>query len=104
LDPRFVGSNPANDRFIRAIKICWHDFLQKEVKPLVPYRRILQRVKEPYRYEKRAVTYRARILLSHIVRGRCKGTSAEETDSVVCTCSVADIRECEQSTSTVPIL
>jgi hypothetical protein len=52
LDPRFVGSNPAkNDGFLRTIKIRSTTSF-REVKPLVPCRKILRHVNEPYKYVK----------------------------------------------------
>jgi hypothetical protein len=40
LDPRFAGSNPADDDgFLRVIKICSTSSFGGKVKPSVPYRR-----------------------------------------------------------------
>jgi hypothetical protein len=56
LDPRFAGSNSAeNDGFLKAIKIHISTSFGEEVKPLVPSRKILWDVKNTYRYEKRYV-------------------------------------------------
>jgi hypothetical protein len=49
LDPRFAGSNSTkDDRFLRAIKICSTTSFGGEVKPLVPYHKILHCVKDPF--------------------------------------------------------
>jgi hypothetical protein len=49
LDPRFAGSNPAeDDGFLRAITICCMPSFGEEVKPAVSSRKILQHVKDPY--------------------------------------------------------
>jgi hypothetical protein len=54
LDPRFAGSNPAeDDGFLRSIKIHSTPSFGGEVKPSVPCRKILQHVKEPCRVWKR---------------------------------------------------
>jgi hypothetical protein len=48
LDPRFAGSNPAeDDGFLKAIKISSTASLGGEVKPSAPCRKILRHVKEP---------------------------------------------------------
>jgi hypothetical protein len=48
MDPRFAGSNPADDNgFLRAIKIRSTASFGGEVKPSVP-----QHVKEHYEYER----------------------------------------------------
>jgi hypothetical protein len=47
LDPRFAGSNPAeDDGILRAIKISSKNSFEEEVKPLVPCRKFLRHVKE----------------------------------------------------------
>jgi hypothetical protein len=53
LDPRFAGSNPAedDDLFLREIKIRSTTSFGGEVKPSVSCRKILQHVKDPYEYE-----------------------------------------------------
>jgi hypothetical protein len=52
LDPRFAGSNPADDDgFLRVIKIHSATSFGGEVKPSVPCHH-LQHVKEPYEHEK----------------------------------------------------
>jgi hypothetical protein len=49
LEPRFAGSNPAeDDGFFSAIKSLARLFVEK-VKPSTPCRKILRNVKEPYR-------------------------------------------------------
>jgi hypothetical protein len=54
LDPWFTGPNLAKDNgFLLAIKICSTTSFGREEKLSVPCRKILQHVKEPYRYEKR---------------------------------------------------
>jgi hypothetical protein len=53
LHPRFAGSNPADDdEFLRELRIRSTTSYGGEVKPSVPCRKILQRVKEPYEYER----------------------------------------------------
>jgi hypothetical protein len=53
LDPRFVGSNPAeSDGFLRTIKIRGTNSFGGEVKPSAPFRKILWYVKDPLRYDK----------------------------------------------------
>jgi hypothetical protein len=55
LDPRFAGSNPAeDDGFLRAIRIHSKPYFRGEVKPSAPCLKILlsQLVKEPLRYER----------------------------------------------------
>jgi hypothetical protein len=51
-DPRFAGSNPAeDDRFLRAIKIRNTASFRGEVKLSLQSLKILQHVKDPYEYE-----------------------------------------------------
>jgi hypothetical protein len=53
LDPRFTGSNPAeDDGFLRVIKICRMPSFGGEIKLSSPCCKILQHVKEPYEYER----------------------------------------------------
>jgi hypothetical protein len=53
LDPRFVGSNPAeSDGFLRTIKIRGTNSFGGEVKPSAPFPKILWYVKDPLRYDK----------------------------------------------------
>jgi hypothetical protein len=53
LDPKFAGSNAAeDDGFLRAIKIHSTTSIGGEVKPSIPCRKILLYVKEPYVYER----------------------------------------------------
>jgi hypothetical protein len=55
LDPRFAGSNPAeDDGFLRVIKVCSMTSFGGEVKPLVPCFD-LWHVKEPYENERYAL-------------------------------------------------
>jgi hypothetical protein len=55
LDPRFAGSNPAeDDGFSRVTKIRSTPSFGGEVKPSVPCRR-LRHVKEPYEHERDAL-------------------------------------------------
>jgi hypothetical protein len=50
LDPRFLGSNPAEgDGFLKTIKICSIPSFGEEVKLLGPCHKILWHVKEPFR-------------------------------------------------------
>jgi hypothetical protein len=52
IGPKVHGSNPVDDdRFLRAINIRSMTFFGKEVKPPVPYRKMLRHVKERYEYE-----------------------------------------------------
>jgi hypothetical protein len=52
LDPRFVGSNPAeSDGFLRA-KIPKHAFLRRRIKQSAPCCNILRHVKDPLRYDR----------------------------------------------------
>jgi hypothetical protein len=54
LDPRFAGSDPAEeDGFLKTNKIRSTTSFGGEVKPLVPCRKTLRHVKNPYEYEKR---------------------------------------------------
>jgi hypothetical protein len=65
---RFAGSNLAKDDiFFRVIKICSMTSFGGEVKPLVPCHKILQRVKEPYKYEKE---YLIGKIHDHFLQGR----------------------------------
>jgi hypothetical protein len=49
LDPRFAGSNPAeDDGFLKAIKIRSPTSFGGEIKPAVPRRKGLRHVKEPF--------------------------------------------------------
>jgi hypothetical protein len=51
-DPRFVGSNQAeDDGYLRVIKIRTMTSFGGDVKPLVPCHNILRHVKEPYECE-----------------------------------------------------
>jgi hypothetical protein len=53
LDPRFAGSNPADDYgFLRVIKIRNTTYFEGEVKPSAPCLEFLRHVKYPYRYER----------------------------------------------------
>jgi hypothetical protein len=68
LDPRLVGSNPAesNGFFLRVIKICSMTSFRGEVKPLVPCCKFLRYVKDLLRYERD--TYRQNsVAISHPV-------------------------------------
>jgi hypothetical protein len=49
LDPKFVGSNPAEgDGFLRTLKIHSTPFFRGEVKPEAPCHNILRYVKEHF--------------------------------------------------------
>jgi hypothetical protein len=51
LDPRFTGSNPSESNgFLKTIKIRSTISFVGEVKPSAPFRKILQHVKNNFRY------------------------------------------------------
>jgi hypothetical protein len=53
LDPRFMGSNPAeNVGFLTEKKIRSTTFLERELKSSAPGRKISRYVKETYEYER----------------------------------------------------
>jgi hypothetical protein len=53
LDPRFVGSNPAEgDGFLRAIKFRNTNSFEGEGKPSAPYCKVSRHVKYPSKYER----------------------------------------------------
>jgi hypothetical protein len=57
VDPMFGGSNSVeDDGFLKTIKILSTTSFGDEVKPSVPCHKILQLVKDPYRYEKQYVS------------------------------------------------
>jgi hypothetical protein len=52
LDPRFTGSNKADDRFLGVIKISTTPSLLGEVKPLAAYLRFCSMLKTSLKYER----------------------------------------------------
>jgi hypothetical protein len=68
LDPKFLGSNLAeDDGYLTAIKIHSTTSVRGEVKPSVPCSKILQHVKEPYKYEQDNLWGNSRPLLSKVL-------------------------------------
>jgi hypothetical protein len=60
-----VGSIPAeNDGFLRARKISSTTSFGREVKPAVPFRKILWHDKEPYEYESDTCRQNSRTFLA----------------------------------------